>query len=362
MQITSFSIFRYKLPLTAPLKFPLRMLYRREGLLLRMASDAGNVGWGEVAPLPGFSRERLQEATRQAFKLKRVMTGRPMGDDGLGPVQAEELQDMTLLPSVCFGFELAVWNLRAETAEKTLPTFMAEAPRSTVTLGGLLEGDPEVVIEEARQMRENGYRAVKLKVGQRTVDEDAELVCTVADILGGGVRLRLDANQAWDLDEALAFTEKIDGTRYEYLEEPLFQPEELPAFVKQSGVPVALDESMVDIPAEELAEHGAYAKAVVLKPTILGGLRHAMDLVERAQKAGLTPVLSSAFEAGIGTMGLVALAACVGDEGVPVGLDTYRRLEQDVVRPRLKLDRGQVDVPPMMGAKRTMNGHMLREV
>ena len=362
MQITSFSIFRYKLPLTAPLKFPLRMLYRREGLLLRMASNAGDVGWGEVAPLPGFSRERLQEATRQAFKLKRVMTGRAMGDDGLGPVEAEELQGMRLLPSVCFGFELAVWNLRAETAQKTLPAFMADTPRATVALGGLLDGEPEDVIEGAQRMRENGFRAVKLKVGQRTVDEDAELVRAAADALGGGVRLRLDANQAWDLDEALAFVEEIDGVRYEYLEEPLFQPEELPAFVEKSGAAVALDESMVDIPAEELAEHSAYAKAVVLKPTILGGFAHAMDLVERAQAAGLTPVLSSAFEAGIGTMGLVALAACVGEEGVPVGLDTYRRLEQDVVRPRLKLDSGQVDVPSMMSAKRTMNGHMLREV
>ncbi len=364
MQVTSFSIYRYKLPLAEPLVFPMRKLYRREGLLMRVASDDGKTGWGEAAPLPGFSRERLQEATRQAFKLKRMMTGRPLPESWMkadGALDAE-IDSLQLSASVRYGLELAVCDLAANTQDVILPKVLIDAPREAVSVNGLLTPGPtDEVLSHAQDLLDEGRRAVKLKLGQGRVEDDIDLVNAVSELFGTDAALRLDANRAWDYDEAAAFAEGTADAAYEYIEEPLYEPTRLAELAKDFGVPVALDESMLDIPPEALGEH-TYARAVVLKPTLLGGLALTMRLAREAAALGLTPVISGAYETGVGTLGLAALAASIGEEDVPAGLDTYARLDTDILRPRLKMERGRINIASMMGTKRTMNGHMLREV
>ena len=114
-------------------------------------------------------------------------------------------------------------------------------------------------------------------------------------------------------------------------------------------MPVALDESLVGMPPEALQDHG-YARAVVLKPTLLGGISPTLRLANRAKELGITPVISSAYETGVGALGLIALAAGVGE--IPAGLDTYRRLAEDVLDPRPYLTSARIDVGAAIGARR----------
>jgi len=114
---------------------------------------------------------------------------------------------------------------------------------------------------------------------------------------------------------------------------------------------VALDESLSGIEPEALEDHG-YARAVVLKPTLLGGMIRTLRFARLATRLGARPVLSSAYETGVGTSALVALAAAVGDEEVPAGLDTYRRLAEDVLEPCLELPAPRVDVRALFAGRR----------
>jgi O-succinylbenzoate synthase len=75
----------------------------------------------------------------------------------------------------------------------------------------------------------------------------------------------------------------------------------------------------------------------------------------------MRPVISSAYETGVGTSCLVALAAGVGDEEVPAGLDTYRRLDEDVLRPRLELA-PRVDIRVLFDERREIEHRLLRSV
>jgi hypothetical protein len=72
--------------------------------------------------------------------------------------------------------------------------------------------------------------------------------------------------------------------------------------------------------------------------------------------------ISSAYESGVETSGLVALAAEVGDEAVPAGLDTYRRLARDVLRPRLGLPAPRVDVRAFFEERREVERRLLTPV
>ena len=356
MKPASFDLYRYRLPLTASLRLKGATLHYREGFLLRLAGGDGCEGWGETAPLPGFSSEGVGEAATALRGLAGFIVGREVTDNWLAREGdlASELDRLDAAPSVRFGFELALWNLYAASTGTTLAELITPRPRATVPVNGLLSGSPDEILGEARRMRDAGYGTVKLKVGGRSVEKDVGLVRALGGLLGDDVSLRLDANRAWELEEAAEFARSVAGVRFEYVEEPLADPARLPELVREFGVPVALDESLVGIAPEALDGH-RYARAVVLKPTLLGGISRSLRFAERALRLGMTPVVSSAYESGVGTAALVALAAGIGDGPVPAGLDTYRRLAMDVLVSPLDLSAPSVRVREADDASRRVD-------
>jgi O-succinylbenzoate synthase len=280
------------------------------------------------------------------------MMGHEVTDDWVDPYRRSSRELDRVAPSVRFGLELAVWNLYGRYSGRMLPELVAPSPRAMVPVNGLLVGSPAEVLEDARRMRDAGYRSVKLKVGTRTVAEDVALVRALGDELGEGISLRLDANRAWGYAEAAKFAGGTAGVRFEYVEEPLADPARLPDLVRECGVPVALDESLVGMELDGLE---AFVVAFVLKPTLLGGISRTLRMAERAYRLGVTPVVSSAYESGVGTAALVALAAGVGDRAVPAGLDPYRAMAEDVLETPLNLPASAVGVRETTDASRTVD-------
>ncbi len=359
MKLARFDLYRYSLPFSRPLTLEGLTLLHREGLLLRLAGDDGSEGWGETAPLPGFSAESQGEAASQLRRLAGSMLGREVEEDWLDPYGEFGRGLHRVAPSVRFGFELAVWNLCGDSSGRTLPEVVAPSPRAVVPVNGLLAGSPAEVLQETRRMRDAGYRSIKLKVGTRTVAEEVALVRALGEELGEGISLRLDANRAWGYEEAAEFVSGTAGVRFEYVEEPLADPTRLPELVREFGAPVALDESLVGMESEEL---GIFAVAFVLKPTLLGGISRTLREAERALRLGVTPVISSAYESGVGTAALVALAAGIGDRPVPVGLDPYRAMTEDVLQTPLNLPTPAVDVWETADASRTIEVRRLESL
>jgi o-succinylbenzoate synthase len=363
VKLAGFRLYRYDLPLSKPLALGRVVLRHREGLLLELTGTGGAVGWGEASPLPGVSRESLGEVAGQLRELASSMVGREIPEDRIDPDGnfGRELDAMDLAPSVRFGFELALWDLCATARGKALAELVVSHPRATVPVSALISGSPDRALQEARWIRSAGYEAVKLKVGGRAVEEDVELVGALNEVLGDAVSLRLDANRQWSPEEAERFARRTTSLSLEYVEEPLADPALLPTFAGDYDVPVALDESLAGMEPEALRDHG-YIRAVVLKPTLLGGISRTLRFADLASRLGMRPVISSAYETGVGMAALVALAAGVGDEEVSAGLYTYRRLSEDVLRPPLDLPAPRVDVFAMAGTRREIERRLLRPV
>ena len=164
--------------------------------------------------------------------------------------------------------------------------------------------------------------------------DDLATVAAVREALGPGVALRLDANRAWSDADARAFAAAVGEVAY--VEEPLADPAGGAALSRDTGLPIALDESIQDGASVE-----AWAAAAILKPTLVGGLVATLRIAASARALGVPVVLSAAFESGVGLRGVAALAAATGAE--PAGLDTYRWLAADVLPP-LPFSRPTVDL------------------
>ncbi len=327
----SWRLFRFALPLRVPLPSGARV---RQGWLVQVR-QAEAVGWGEVAPLPGFSRETLEEAGR----ILRDQLSR-LGSFPQTTTFTEWAEAIASLlesgpASVRWGLELALAQWQAARQGKRLDTWLTPDPLPVVSINALVPPDWQENSERLHAIRRAGYRTVKLKVGQYTPEEAAQCVRLLREVLGPTVALRVDANRAWSLREALVFAEAVADQGIAYIEEPLCDPEQLQAFVRQSPVPVALDETLAERPDVPLGCWEGVA-AVVLKPALVGGLLQAWQRAQEARMLGMAVVWSATFETGIGTRGLLALAAAFRST-TAAGLDPYHWLADDVVHPRLAL-------------------------
>ena len=344
MRICDFKIFRYQLPLVRALTVRGRHLSKREGFIIKLSDEHGNTGYGETAPLPGASLEMPDAVLSQLQDLRSQLMGQtvPANIEHLNGKFSAWLQNTPLAPSVRFGIETAVLSLKASHVHKPLAELIDADYQTDLTVNGLLQGPREVVLKEAQDMLNAGYHAIKFKIGGTDVRADIETVNTLASLIAGRALLRLDANKAWDFDQALQFSKEVNYGAIEYIEEPLKDFSKMPELYAETTIPLAVDESLKEHSLKEIKSLDGI-EVIILKPTLVGGFEKVGQLAAEAKSYGIRAVISSSFESGIGIRALANLAACFSHHAA-AGLDTVRWFERDTVSPALHLEHGRIQI------------------
>lgn len=205
---------------------------------------------------------------------------------------------------------------------------------------------PAVGPEVAQQLvREFGAATVKVKVAEagQSPGEDLERVAAVRDALGPDGAIRIDANAAWHVDEAVARITELDRAAggLEYVEQPVATREDMAAVRRRVSVRLAVDELVRTAHDPATVALAEIADVVVLKVQPLGGMRRAMEV---ADACGLPVVVSSALETSIGLAAGIAFAAALDDLPHACGLGTGLLLGADVVAEPLAPVDGFVEV------------------
>ena len=280
-------------PLAAVWSIPLRTRFRglvvRDGALIR-----GDAGWGEFSPFWDYDDDESR---------RWWLAAREAADEGWpAPVR-------TSVP-----------------VNVTVPAVDPARAREIVASSG-------------------GCRTAKVKVaepGQTAADDEARLEA-VRDALGPHGHIRVDANTAWDVEEAVTRLAAYDRAAggLEYAEQPVRTVDELAALRRRTHVPLAADESVRRSDDPMAVVRKAAADVVVLKVQPLGGVRACLELAERM---GLPVVVSSALESSVGLAAGIALAAALPELPYACGLATGRLFTDDVVAdPLLPVD-GEIAV------------------
>ncbi len=176
-----------------------------------------------------------------------------------------------------------------------------------------------------------GCATAKVKVAEpgQTLADDVARVEAVRDALGPGGAVRVDANGAWDVDDAVAAVVALDRAAggLEYVEQPCAAVEDLAAVRRKVDVPVAADESIRRATDPYRVRDLEAADVAVLKVQPLGGVRACLRI---AEEIGLPVVVSSALETSVGIAAGVALAAALPYLPYACGLATVQLLTDDV--------------------------------
>ncbi|KEI71142.1 o-succinylbenzoate synthase [Endozoicomonas elysicola] len=303
-------ILRYRLPLKRPLHLKQFNLNEREGLILRL-NLGGRFGYGEIAPLPGFSCESLFEAETQLQEFCRAVNDghfKPFPtDDSERRASYETVFASLPVPSVLFGIESALWWLRQ--GGWLSPPVMAP----------LLQGATEHILLRLEQWQGSWPKEFKLKIGRDSIEEDCVRINKVLEALPESVSIKLDANQQWTLGQALSVARSIDVNRIAFVEEPTASVGDFSELYEKTGLHFALDETVQQPGYLLQTMHGL--AAIVIKPMLVGGLCRCQQLVTAARAQGIRVIFSSSYESSIGLHILEQLSAQWTPEELP-GLDT----------------------------------------
>ncbi len=216
----------------------------------------------------------------------------------------------------------------------------------------------------------SGCRTAKVKVAEPGQDESEDLarVAAVREALGPQGRIRVDVNGAWDVDTAIARIGRLAQFVLEYVEQPVTTPTELARVRSETGVPIAIDESLRTSTDPRRVIESTGADVVVVKVQPLGGVVRTLEL---ARSSSVPVVVSSALESSVGMFAGVLAAACLDELPYACGLGTVSLLAADVVEERLEAVDGYVPVrrpepnPELVARHRPPNdraAEMLRRV
>lgn len=297
-------VYRWQIPMDAGVVLREQRLKTRDGLFVYL-SEEGREGWGEVAPLPGFSAETLQEA--QNAVLAWVA----------GWLQGVELA-WPSCPSAAFGLSCALAELH-----DTLPQ------AADYRAAPLCSGDPDELFETLSAM--SGDKVAKVKVGLYEAVRDGMVVNLLLEAIPD-LRLRLDANRAWTPLRAQQFAKYVTPAyrpRIAFIEEPCRTRDDSRAFAQETGIAIAWDESLREADFCFAAEPGV--SAVVIKPTLTGSLQRVREQVEAAHALRLTAVIGSSIESSLGLTQLARIATWLTPQTLP-GLDTLNLMQTQLVR------------------------------
>lgn len=281
-----------------------------EYVLVRIETDEGFSGIGEAQADIGFFGETVEQV--------RVSV-----EDYLGPqlVDKDPRNREHLLGLLDFrgnscarsGIDLALHDLVGKTLDVPVSLLIGGASRDRIQVAvEIAGGPPEAMAASCREFMKKGVRAFKAKIGGDP-DADAERLSAIREAVGREVSLRADANQGYDVKEAIRLCRlaERDGVGLELLEQPVaaWNLQGMADVRGSVDTPIEADESCYSIhDAMQIVRHEA-ADVLNIKLGKAGGLYAAKKIAAIAEAAGLRCVLGTAFGLGVEIAAKLHLAA-----------------------------------------------------
>ena len=229
----------------------------------------------------------------------------------------------------------ATWMKAAlEAATKPAPTPLRNEVMVNATLPNIKPGEVEKVLSNF-----DGCTTIKIKINDFTIDREL-LIESLKHV--PNARFRLDINGGWTLDEAIVNLKNYEGEfagLIDYVEQPCIDIADLKVLKNETGIKIAVDESIRKFLGSDLTKLKDFADIAVIKWAPSGGINAALDLIKQIS---LPVVVSSALDSSVGISHGLALACAIPNLYGACGLATVALLEDDVTSDSLLASKGVI--------------------
>lgn len=217
-KIEKIECFERVIKLKKPFKIALGTITESECIFIKVITDNGIIGIGQASPETFVTGETLV-GCQQAIQL---LSEELIGQDPLNIAKIHELMDRRILGNGAAkaAFDMACYDIMGKIAELPLYQLLGGYRSQIETDITISIDSPEVMAKLAKQAIDEGFRAIKIKVGVHPV-EDVARVRAIREAVGEEVQLRVDANQGWSPKEALEVIDQIQKYDVAFIEQPV---------------------------------------------------------------------------------------------------------------------------------------------
>jgi o-succinylbenzoate synthase len=329
----------YSLKFKIPFLTAKTEIKERKGFILRLSDSSGFEGIGDASPFAEFGSESLSdvENTLSDFTLKIKID-----ESDIENSLSNTLKEFSKLPALRHGLEQAILNLLCRKKNTTIDKLLNLKLNKQVKINaaiGLL--NPEESVKKVESFIEEGYNTIKVKAGREIFDDDLSVIKSIREAVGENIKLRIDPNGKWKVDEAIKNLNKLKEYNIEYAEQPVNDLKDYIKLSNETSISLAPDESIRSISdANEFINSGAISY-LIIKPMLLGGLVPTLEIIKLAKSNNIIPVITSSFESAVGKAYIVIAAASI-DTDVAHGIGITKYYEKDVMKDPFPIKSGKI--------------------
>jgi len=299
----------------------------------------GFTGIGECSTIPDLSIDPTETYSEKLDELCRLL------NEGYDP-STIVLHDY---PSIAFGLETALLDLKANGSKILFPSAFTEG-KTGISINGLVwMGDKDFMQKQIRDKIAAGYRCIKLKVGAIDFKTELEIISGIRNEFSpNDMEIRLDANGGFSPIDAFEKLNKLSNFQIHSIEQPIKprQFEAMAELCQKSPIPIVLDEELIGVnPLEkETILEQIKPSYIILKPSLIGGFRASEEWIRLAEKQDIGWWTTSALEANIG-LNAIAQWTFTSNSQLPQGLGTGQLYLKNIPSP-LEIEKAKLFYKP----------------
>ena len=351
MKITRIRIFKMDIPRKDVFTIATMTLEKAENVLIGVETDEGLTGWGEASPFHALVGETQRIDLAAAQELRELLLGK-------NPLEiSRRVQEMEAFlphnPTIKSAFDMALYDIAAQAAGMPLYQFLGGSHRPLETDFTISIGGVEEAAEKAQKVMEQGFGAIKIKVGISD-EADYRRVEAIRTAVGDALRIRIDANQGWDRMQAVANLNRLAAFHIEFCEQPC-SAHDLPGMTfvsRRSPIPIMADESVFSpMDALQLIREDA-VPYFNIKLSKSGGIYRALQIAHIAWAGSRKCMIGCMSESRLG----LTAHAHVGAASPAFqffDLDSFFEHAEDPIIGGVQVEKGHILLPqtPGLGAR-----------
>lgn len=357
MTIAKIECWVFRAPIERPVAAAVGTMTNRPAVFVRVSATDGAWGWGEV-----FCNFPTVGAEHRARIMREIVAPLAEGTPSDRPADTwrqltQRVRRMALqagepgpLAQIIAALDQALWDMQARRAGLPLWRLLADTPQADNRVRLYASGlGPEQVAETALAKQAEGYTAFKFKVGFQP-DKDIADFEAIRAALGPRAQIMIDANQAWEPENAVRRIAALERYEPYWIEEPLAADEPLDAWrqlAENTPIPLAAGENIRDHANFDAAIQNGHLRFVQPDVAKWGGISGCLAVARRAEQAGLV-FCPHWLGGGIGLAASMHLRAALGPAGL-VEVDANPNPLREQVCPLTNLEDGWLHLPETPG-------------
>lgn len=277
----------------------------------------GKRGIGECGILRTLS---IDDRPDYEEKLRWVCQNIHLGEEQLW-------NELTEFPSIQFGVEMAFQSLNSQSPFLLFPSDFTSGTKNIPINGLVWMGDEPFMKQQIEEKLAQGFNCIKLKIGAIDFQKELDLLAFIrANFDAETIEIRVDANGAFGVNEALSKIKQLSEFEIHSIEQPIQknQTDSMSELCLSTPIPIALDEELIGVFGTEnkrILLEKIKPHYIILKPSLIGGFRGTQEWIAAAEALDINWWVTSALESNVG-LNAIAQWTFMQHNPMPQGLGT----------------------------------------